>query len=287
MNGYGFLRQPRWLALGFLVVVIVPSFILLSRWQLSRLDERRHYNAVVTANASTPPVPVGQLLDPGADISSVGDAVTWRQVSATGHYDQAHQVLVRKRPLQGRNGFWVATPFVTDSGTVLVVDRGWVEAVSGAGATPDVPPAPAGRVSIVGRIRVSEQAPRPQPTDLPAGQVTDLDVRLVAGGAPAYPAYVDLVSSTPPDSTALTPIPLPELDDGPHLSYAMQWILFAVVAVVGFVVLARREAYGDPSDAAGGAGAGAGTGGPGAPGASAAGRPGAAREVPVQDAPAP
>ena len=71
--------------------------------------------------------------------------------------------------------------------------------------------------------------------------MTDLDVRLVADGAPVYPGYVDLVSSDPAQADGLTPIPLPDLTEGPHLSYAMQWVLFAVVAVVGFVLLVRRE----------------------------------------------
>jgi cytochrome oxidase assembly protein ShyY1 len=241
MSGYRFLREPRWLALGFLVLVIVPSFVLLSRWQLSRLDQRRHANAVITANANSPAAPVADVMRAGTDPTAIGDDQTWRQVSATGHYDAAGQVLVRKRPLEGRNGLWVATPFVTADGTVLVVNRGWVEAQGGAGAVVDVPPPPTGTVTVVGRVQPSEQAPLPQPTDLPQGQVTDLDVRLVAGGAPSYPGYVDLVTSTPPQADGLTAIPLPDLSDGPHLSYALQWILFAVVAIVGFVLLARRE----------------------------------------------
>jgi cytochrome oxidase assembly protein ShyY1 len=242
MNGYRFLRQPRWVALGFLVLVIVPSFVLLSRWQLHRLDDRRHANAILTANTATAPVPVEQVMTPGADPSAVGDDQTWRQVSATGHYDLAGEVLVRKRPLEGRNGFWVATPFVTTTGTVLVVNRGWIEAVGGATSGVQAPAPPAGQMTVIGRVRASETAPASQPGDLPTGQVTDLDVRLVAGTAASYPGYVDLVSSEPPQAAGLTPLPLPDLSEGPHLSYALQWILFALVAVGGFVVLVRREA---------------------------------------------
>ena len=241
MSGYAFLRKPRWLALAFVVLLVVPSFFLLSRWQLSRLDGRRHANAVIIANADSTPVAVDALMAPGARQSTIGDGVTWRQVTAVGHYDVGGQVLVRKRPLEGRNGFWVATPFVTTSGAVLVVNRGWVEAVGGAGAGADVPAPPAGTVTVTGRIQPSEQAPTPQPTDLPAGQVTDLDVALVGGPAQVYPGYIDLVSSQPAQADGLTPIAVPDLSDGPHLSYAVQWIIFAIVAVVGFVMLARRE----------------------------------------------
>jgi cytochrome oxidase assembly protein ShyY1 len=241
MSGYRFLRQPRWLALGFLVLVIVPSFVLLSRWQLHRLDERRQANAVVAANGQQSPVPVATAMAAGAPKDSVGDSVTWRQVTATGHYDVGGQVLVRKRPFEGANGFWVATPLVTDSGTVLVVNRGWIAATGGSTAVQDVPAPPAGEVTVVGRVQPSQDAALPQPGDLPAGQVTDLDVALVARGALAYPGYVDLVSSDPEQGVGLMPWPVPDLSEGNHLSYAMQWIVFAVIAVGGFVLLIRRE----------------------------------------------
>jgi cytochrome oxidase assembly protein ShyY1 len=237
MTRYAFLRQPRWLALAFLVVLVVPSFLLLSRWQLSRLDQRRHHNALITSHAHADAVPVDQVMTPGA--SPVGDSQLWRQVTATGRYDVSRQQLVRKRPLDGENGFWVATPLVTETGSVLVVNRGWMKATGGATATQDAPPPPSGEVTVTGRVRESEAAP-PQPGDLPRGQITDLDVGLVAGSGTTYPGYVDLLSSTP-EQSGLTPIPLPDTDEGPHLSYAVQWVFFAIVAVGGFILLIRRE----------------------------------------------
>jgi cytochrome oxidase assembly protein ShyY1 len=241
VSRYRFLREPRWLALGFLVLLVVPAFFLLSRWQLSRLDDRRYNNDLVTSHADQAPVPLDSVMSPGAAPSTVGDAQRWLPVTATGRYDPAREVLVRKRPLQGRNGFWVVTPLVTASGAVLAVNRGWVEAGGSASDTQAVPAPPAGEVTVTGRVQPSEAAPV-QPSDLPLGQVTDLDVALVAGaGAAAYPGYVQLESSQPVQAEGLTPIPLPDLSDGPHLSYAIQWVLFAIVAVTGFVLLIRRE----------------------------------------------
>lgn len=240
VSRYRFLREPRWLALGFLVLLVVPAFILLSRWQLSRLDDRRYNNDLVTNHADQAPVPVGEVMTPGAAISTVGDTQRWLPVTATGRYDASREVLVRKRPLEGRNGFWVVTPLVTSAG-VLSVNRGWIEASGSASAVQAVPPPPSGEVTVVGRVQPSETAPE-QPADLPEGQVTDLDVTLVAGsGASAYPGYIQLESSDPAQAVGLTAIPLPDLSDGPHLSYAIQWVFFAIVAVTGFVLLARRE----------------------------------------------
>ncbi len=241
MSSYRFLREPRWLALGFLILLVVPAFFLLSRWQLTRLDDRRYFNDLVSTHANRAPLPVGDVMTAGAPLSSVSDAQRWLPVTATGRYDAAREVLVRKRPLEGSNGFWVATPLVTRSGAVLVVNRGWVAAAGGADATQEVSPPPVGEVTVTGRVQPSETAPA-QPSDLPDGQVTDLDVTLVSGsGAPVYPGYVTLETSEPAQAAGLTPLPLPDLSDGPHLSYAIQWVFFAIVAVAGFVLLARRE----------------------------------------------
>lgn len=237
------LRDRRVWALGFLVLLVVPAFLLLSRWQLNRLDERRAENTLVSTHADAAPVPVQSAMRAGADPASLTADQEWRDITATGRYDAAGQQLVRRRPMDGTNGFWVMTPLVLGDGSVLAVNRGWVAAGPDARTNPQVPVPPAGVVTVVGRLRLSQDAP-PRPSDLPAGQVTDLDVRAVGVAGPVYPGYLELVGSDPPETgdPALTPIPLPPLDDGPHLSYAIQWVAFALTAIGGFVFIVRGEA---------------------------------------------
>ncbi|HEY7857629.1 MAG TPA: SURF1 family cytochrome oxidase biogenesis protein, partial [Candidatus Nanopelagicales bacterium] len=100
-----------------------------------------------------------------------------------------------------------------------------------------------GVVTVLGRVRITEDAP-PRPADLPTGQVTDLDVRAVTAQGPVYPGYVELISSDPPETgnPALVPLPIDiQLDASDHLSYALQWICFAIIAVGGFIVILRGE----------------------------------------------
>ena len=60
---------------------------------------------------------------------------------------------------------------------------------------------------------------------------------------PIAPAYVEMSASNPAPSGSLpTLVPLPELDDGPHLSYAVQWLIFSACAVVGWVLVVRKSA---------------------------------------------
>lgn len=233
-------RQPRWIGLVLLVLFSVVVCYFLARWQWSRYEGRVQANSVQALNDSRPAVPVSTLLTPS---TTIDDATNWRLVTATGRYDTAAQVYVRKRPLDNTLGFWVATPLVMDGGVVLVVNRGWMPAGSDSLATPIAPAPPGGTVTVTGRIQGSQQSAGTRPADLPAGQVASLETSNFrpTTGKPVLPGYVNLVSSDPAQAAGLTPIPLPERDTGPHLSYTLQWIAFAIVFVLGLGFLIRRE----------------------------------------------
>jgi cytochrome oxidase assembly protein ShyY1 len=50
-----------------------------------------------------------------------------------------------------------------------------------------------------------------------------------------------LLKSTPLEDSSLSTIVDPEFGNGPHMSYVIQWILFALCAAGGWVALVRRE----------------------------------------------
>lgn len=233
------LRQPRWIALIIAVPVGVVLCLMLSDWQWNRWEGRKDANVIQQRNIAQPAVAVQTLM---ADSPGVDDALHWRSVTATGQYLVADQVLVRKRPLNGTNGFWVLTPMKLTTGQVLVINRGWIPAGETALSTPTPPAPPSGLVTINGRLQASAAEPS-KTSDMPRGQVAAPNVAEIANaaGAPVIPAYVDLVSSTPPQATGLVPIPLPDLSEGPHLSYSLQWVAFAILFIVGLVLLLRRE----------------------------------------------
>ena len=228
------LARPRWIALSLLVVGLIVMCIELGLWQLRRLDDRREFNAAVTASTTADPIAIEQL--PG------DEAAEWTVVRATGRYDAEDELLVRNRTLDSTNGFYVVTPLVTDVDSRLLVLRGWVPAGNTARESPDVPAPPAGEVSVTGRLRTSETAHRALAAEIP-GQVTALDTQAIGGllGVAVYEQYVELIDQDPPAGDVPRPLPAPEVSDGPHLAYAVQWFAFGVIAVGGWVALLRRE----------------------------------------------
>ncbi|MEI2727852.1 MAG: SURF1 family protein [Candidatus Nanopelagicales bacterium] len=234
-----FLREPRWIALIIAVPVGVVLCLMLSNWQWNRYEGRKDANQVQNANMSQEPTDIAKVIPVG---STVNDSNLWRPVTATGRYVPSAQVLVRKKPLNNSMGFWVVTPLVTADKTVVVVNRGWIKADSDAKSSPTVPPPPTGQVTVEGSLQGSVPGPAVRPSDIPVGQVTSLDAAAIgtAAGATVLPGYIDLVKSDPAQG-GLTPIPPPEISEGSHLSYSLQWIAFAVMFIVGLVLLTRRE----------------------------------------------
>lgn len=227
------LRTRRWIAFTLLVVAAIVAFGLLSRWQWSRAEERRVEQAALLAETASPAVPL---------VEALAAPQEWMPVTVTGTYDSASTRLIRQRPLNGANGFWVATLLIADRGDAVWVNRGWV-AVTGTATQVQAPPAPpAGTVTVTGRLRTAERTPQPAPSDLPDGQASALDPRVLGSQITGY--YVEVTASEPQDS-GVTPIPLPQIDESRNVSYAVQWLLFAVVALAGWFFFLRREARED------------------------------------------
>lgn len=240
---YRFLLTRRWIALHLVVLLVIPAFVLLGRWQFGRFEERSANSDRVTANLAAPPVPVESLAGQG-----LKEDDRFRAVTVAGRYDASHGLLVRRRPQQGRPGFYVLTPLVLTDGRAVIVNRGWVPAGATADTPPDVPPPPAGEVNLTGRLRLSETEESSGITEragLPPGQILLIDVRSIGRGLPyqLLSGYVDLTAQRPAADPAPEPVPPPDVGSGGglNLAYGVQWWLFIAVAIGGWVLLIRRE----------------------------------------------
>jgi cytochrome oxidase assembly protein ShyY1 len=230
-----------------LVLALVTAMVSAGLWQLSRLQDKRDRNDRVAARTALPPVDVGGLADPGA-YDRVGD-LEFRRVTAAGRYLPDDEVLVRSRSREGAPGSWVLTPLLLADGTAVVVNRGWIPNPGELHAVPAASAAPIGPVEVAGLVRLTETRGRFGPQDPADGRLTDLARADVARldqqvDADLLPFVVQLLEQTPwPDRSGQPePVPAPALDEGPHLSYAVQWFIFTTVAVVGYPLILRRRA---------------------------------------------
>jgi cytochrome oxidase assembly protein ShyY1 len=229
---------------GFALVVALLAGLAwwLGEWQFGRLEDRKQRNAIIERNESAPVTPVEELTTPGAAVDA-GDE--WRVVTATGRYAESDTVIVRYRTRDGASGVDVVVPLVTDAGPALLVDRGWLPVEGGAVDADDVPPPPRGVVTVTGWLRrdgtgestaVTDRSTRAISSDR-IGEAIDREV---------YGGFVDLRTEDPAPAEPLARAELPELDNGPHFFYGLQWWFFGLLALVGFGYLAYDERRGSP-----------------------------------------
>lgn len=244
-------RPSRLATIGFVVAVAVAC-ALLGRWQLSRLAERRALNDALERRIEQPAVPLAVVVAELAAGVPIDD-LEFRIVTVTGAFVPGEEVLQRNRSHEGQQGFHVVTPFriddrATDGAESVLVRRGWVPVAN------DEPPVaaaapPSGLVTITGMVRTPERHGGFGPSDPATGvleRVFWADPRRlddqVSGNL--IDLVIDLRSIHPATAERhLLPKPLedPRFDEANHLSYAVQWFSFAVIALVGIAAYARSQ----------------------------------------------
>jgi cytochrome oxidase assembly protein ShyY1 len=236
-----FAAQRRWFTYLGMAVVFAIACVLLSRWQFGRNEETVTANRLVTHNYNSAAVAPSALLP---SRSAYVPKYEWRIVALTGEYLPAKQLLVRDRVLGNNPGFEVLTPFRERNGDTFIVDRGWVPIGTKHTAPDFVPPPPAGPAHVTARIQQSETVLPGRVA--PAGQVSEINLPTVARMmhlTKVYTGSYGLLRSESPAPPQGRPIAAakPTLDPGPFLSYAFQWILFALAGFGGLAWALRQE----------------------------------------------
>ncbi len=235
----------RWLITHGVVIIVVMVLINLGFWQLRRLEQRRAANAEIMAGLSAPVTQLtGQPVDP--------EALHLHRVRVSGAFDNEENIAILNRPFNGQAGMRLVTPLLIEgSEQAVLVDRGWIplaETDPGKRRHYDQ----TGVVTVEGIAYKSQPQPdRPlipkDPVPGPGGERRDqwfrVDIDLIQKqlSYPLLPIYI----KQSPDAVGNETPPLREeaiaLDEGNHLSYALQWFGFAVIAGVVYGVLLWQE----------------------------------------------
>lgn len=240
---YRFALRPLWLLSHLFAAASVVALVSLGLWQLDRHDQRAARNATVEARAE---LPVSSVQDALAEVAEPDD-LRFRRLVAEGTYGDG-VLLVDNRSLGGLPGAWVLAPLELADGSVLTVNRGFRFA---AGGRVEAPPAADGPVRIEGTVATWEGGGcgvRRDDEGRPLGTAClRRDAAAEAFGTDVLPVVVQRRVSDPAEPDVLEPVPAPELDAGPHRSYAFQWFTFAAIAAVTYLLILRRNARTQPA----------------------------------------
>jgi surfeit locus 1 family protein len=226
-------RSRLLLIVSFLLVAVVCA--RLGFWQVGRLKERRAANTAALAARSAPPI----VLDRSARGSP---RPANRRVQAAGRYDHSRDIVIRGRVYGGVPGVEIVSPLLLRGGKMAVlVNRGFVPAPDAVTVEPDSLREP-GEVVVEG---IALPLPSGGGAPLQYGRRVTwarLDQEALHRELP-YPVYPFYIRQTPDSALPRFPrrLDLPELDDGPNLSYAIQWFSFSIIALVFGVVMGRGK----------------------------------------------
>jgi cytochrome oxidase assembly protein ShyY1 len=213
---------------------LVALCLVAAQWQYHRGVDRHARNAMIEKHISLAPVALDLVKD-----SPV--ASEWQTVTTSGIFDASNQILLRNRYNEGVYGFEVLTLFRTAANEKFWVDRGWVKAGANATIAPVIIPPPTNEVSITGRLRLDSSLPHGSFFAIPStgnGLIAKLNAQSQLN---TQNYYVDLLSGSQKSLTPVVSAQLPELSDGPHMAYALQWIFFAGLVIYGRILIRRTR----------------------------------------------
>jgi cytochrome oxidase assembly protein ShyY1 len=227
-------KEPWALFKTFVALLLILLCAWAAQWQYHRGVDRHARNAVIEHRISKSAIDLTQIESPFADYE-------WQTISTSGTFDNSKQILLRNRYNEGKYGYEVLTLFTSEGNKKFWVDRGWVEAGATATTPPDVAPMPTSTVSITGRLRLDSSLPRGSFFALPGkgqGLVSELNAQSQLN---TEKFYIDLLSGSESSLTPAVTAQLPELSDGPHMAYALQWIFFGGLVIYGRILIRRSR----------------------------------------------
>ncbi|AEI09070.1 hypothetical protein CRES_0713 [Corynebacterium resistens DSM 45100] len=249
--GWKVFLTPSWIAIAILVLMFTYfAFTFLAPWQLGKGERKSETNHRLQAALEHDPVPVEEVLPKQG---AVPQDKEWTHVSLQGKFEPSKEVLLHNRPVDSSPAFQILTPFETKEGFTVLVNRGWVPQAEGA-KIPDIPQPPTGERTVTGFVRLGEGSnpevvregavPRTQainPKSIGTAQGIDLAHDYVQLDSESLTALNGAPGEGAAAEKAPRAIPLPQLDNGPHLSYGIQWIAFGILAPIGLAWAIRNE----------------------------------------------
>ena len=164
-------------------------------------------------------------------------------VIVSGVPDYGHEVVLTHRGHNGAPGVDVLTPVrIPGQDTAVLVNRGWV--YSPDGMFIELHRWRDTATTFSGYVDSFRSAPGDTLRDR---RIRHASFEPIARAIPypIHPFYVVALTPASSDSSSSSPqiirLPPPKLDEGPHLSYALQWFGFATIALVGGVIVAARS----------------------------------------------
>jgi surfeit locus 1 family protein len=227
-------REKYFFLKSIVALALICLCLIAAQWQYNRGVDRHARNSLIEANIAATNISLTSAI---IDLKKN----EWRTVTTTGVFDASQTILLRNRYFEGKYGFEFLTLFKTSSGQRFWVDRGWLIAGKDALTAPLIPSTPTGEVEITGRLRLDSSLPRGSFFALPASGTGLISKWNAQNEVATEGFYLDLLNGSRNELTPNVAAQLPELSDGPHMAYALQWVFFGGLVGYGRILIRRAR----------------------------------------------
>jgi cytochrome oxidase assembly protein ShyY1 len=227
----------RWLSWFLFASLFAAACVGLASWQFDRRDQAVSKIQRMVDNYDKSAIEFDSIS--GLPLEDV-TLFEWTPVELTGRYLTNQELLVRNRPIAGQPGFIQLVPFQLVSGETVIIERGWIPADSELAPATSMTPSGEPK-TLVARVRLSELTPNRESPDGFATSIHLESLEAILSTALEPEFYLRVISETPSEASSPQPLSKPTLDEGNHLSYAVQWILFALMGFFALFWAIRQE----------------------------------------------
>ncbi len=220
-------------------LLLFAGFIALGNWQL----ERRLWKLDLIEKVETRVHAPAEAAPGIGDWPSVNKADDeYRHVVLNGQFLTGKDTLVVAATELG-SGYWVLTPFQRDDGSIVLVNRGYID----QGVTPLAPVI--GNIAVSGLLRLNEPKGSVLRENSPStGRWYSRDVQAIAAslGLTAAPYFVDAeaIPTQANNNTPSSQAPVAGLTviafNNSHLVYAITWYGLALCVVLAGLIVVRE-----------------------------------------------
>lgn len=219
-------------------LILLPVLVSFGFWQLEREQQKIQLQTRYDERASAEPVNITGLDWNNNDLG-------WIPITAIGHFDSEHQFMLDNRILDSKVGYEIITPFVTDTGTILI-NRGWIAQGQGRADIPELS-VPESVMEIMGHIYVPDGemfvlGSEPQDDNTWPRLIQKVDVQQMGislGVADIKPHVIRLVEES--NGVLQTNWAAINMRPETHRAYAIQWFVMATVLLVLYIMFSFRN----------------------------------------------
>ncbi len=228
--------RPRWFTT-LVTALLIAVMIKLGFWQYNKAEQKQSLQATYDARAHQPAIPVPQ---------SITNLEDWRyrRLQSDGKYLTDYQILLDNQIEDEQAGYHVITPFKTEAGATVLVDRGWIPVGNRNQLPTVVTPSTTTRVSGFSWIPSPKffelAAPEEGQSWQPVWQ--NMDMVRYAKRVPfkVLPFVIRLDANSSADGFVRNWV-MPAERIEMHIGYAYQWWGFSVALFATWIVVNLRR----------------------------------------------